>query len=276
MKYSFIPFILGIVCMISSCKESNANNSKAITYSTDALTLRTENGLDTLLLPIAEDTNIGIFLPGIYRGTEPSDYTHMLSEEWYAIYLDSLSKDFYLEKALIEIGKFDDECLGDSTTYISSKNNKSIELFVKGIVPKDLHLKTFHHTQTSVWTGSQYSFDWNNQHYTLRAEGNAGSSKQFDKDELGRTTCWEDSPTNYKLYLSNGSQEQLLVAIPLLNDTNVQIIFIGDLDEDGKPDFIFDTSSDYEEKRVVLFLSSKAKNSEIVKCVGDASYQFDC
>lgn len=276
-----ISIILLLIAFVSaSCKQSVTNANDSVVARTDSTTLDRNSDIsaDTLLLPIVHNNEgITILLPGMYRGTEPAEYKHMLSEEWYAIYLDSLSRDFYVEKASFEIGKFDDQCLGDSTTYISSADKKPIELFIKGIKPKELHLRTHHHSQTSIWTDSQYSFDWGNQKYTLRAEGTSDKSqRQFDKDELGRTTCWEDNLTNYKIYLSLGQQTQLLIAIPLLNNTNVQIIFIGDLDEDGKPDFIFETSSDYEEKRVVLFLSSKARNGEIVRCAGESSYQFDC
>ncbi len=275
-----------LVCIIfisTSCKQSAANDKSLAVNSTDSTSLANradgDAPIDTLRLPIPHnDEGISIFLPGPYRGTEPSEYKQMFSEEWYAIYLDSLSRDAYLQKAAFKIQKEPDDCLGlgDSSTYVMS-DNENIELFVKGINPKNLHLRTLHHTQTSVWTNSQYSFDWGSEHYTLRAEGNSDKEhKQFDKDDWGRTTCWEENLTNYKLYLSVGQQQQLLIAIPQFNNTNVQIVFIGDLDEDGKPDFIFDTSTEYEAKTFVLFLSSKAKNSEIVRCVGEASYQFDC
>ena len=83
---------------------------------------------------------------------------------------------------------------------------------------------------------------------------------------------------NYKLYLSEAGSgnEQLLIAMPGFWDTKALILWIGDLDADAKPDFVFDVSDDYESKCVVLFLSSKADESQIVKCVGRSYYAFDC
>ena len=60
------------------------------------------------------------------------------------------------------------------------------------------------------------------------------------------------------------------------NDTFVQLLFVGDIDADGKLDFIFNASRDYEEERVVLYLSSYAKDNEIIKKVGDIAIQHDC
>lgn len=43
------------------------------------------------------------------------------------------------------------------------------------------------------------------------------------------------------------------------------MLFAGDIDGDGKLDFIFGANRDYEEDRALLFLSSKAENGEAVK-----------
>ena len=126
--------------------------------------------------------------------------------------------------------------------------------------------------QDNVPAGEQMEFEFHGRKYRLRASGvNTGDQPEGDE------SSW-DTVKNYKLYLSEAGSgnEQLLIAMPGFWDTKALILWIGDLDADAKPDFVFDVSDDYESKCVVLFLSSKADESQIVKCVGRSYYAFDC
>lgn len=106
----------------------------------------------------------------------------------------------------------------------------------------------------------------------LVIERNGVFLKGSDEDER-----W-DIVENYELYLfeEETGKKQLLLSIPKFNDTFVEILWIGDLDEDGKPDFIFYTSPDYEYKQIELFLSSPTDEHEIVNKVAVSSYDFSC
>lgn len=219
--------------------------------------------IDTLRLPIAQPEGISLEIPGMYREYELDHFEPMLREEWYSLFKDSINHNFYLEKAQITVVKDADDCMGigETATFLRDKLYRRPYFFIKGLENRDSIIKTFTPNQSVILPNENYSFEWENHTYKLRGEGIPG----------------ELTTHNYKLYLSiDGSSEQLLVAIPSMTDTNLQILFIGDLDEDGKPDFLFDTSSWYEEQTICLFLSSKARDSEIVRCVGIASYGFDC
>jgi len=238
---------------------------------------KTEIVLDTILLPNIHNEGIDILLTGMYRGEEPSDFSYLFQEEWYDLYMNKESKNYYLGKSDIDVSKFYDDCLQDSTTSVSTNNDESI-ILIKGLESKGL-LKSIAIKQNMVWADSKMPFSFNGQEYSFRATGNVESENDSYVNEEGVLTKWQNV-FNYKLYLStivNGkTKEQLLVSIPNTNNTNVLILFIGDLDGDEVPDFVFSTSRDYEEARVVLFLSSKAQGDEIVRCVGESSYQFDC
>jgi hypothetical protein len=56
----------------------------------------------------------------------------------------------------------------------------------------------------------------------------------------------------------------------------MSLIFIGDIDGDGAPDFIFDTSNNYELTSVALFLSTKAEKGKITKKVAALGIWYDC
>ena len=88
---------------------------------------------------------------------------------------------------------------------------------------------------------------------------------------------WEDKVEDYKLYISaENGPETLLMEQNSFNDTFVELLFIGDLDRDGKPDFVFSANRDYEEDRVVLYLSSRAKAGKAGEKVSEIAVQFDC
>ncbi len=224
---------------------------------------------DTTRLPVDEETEIDILLPAGYRGSLVSDFDHMYSECWYDFYEDGTG-NFDLKKADLEIGNEYDYCIEDSVAYVGSARNSL--LLIKGIKPAESGVETMKLEQDSVPAGEQMEFEFHSRKYRLRASGTIVG----DKPE-GDNSSW-DQVKNYKLYLSEAGSgnEQLLIAMPGFWDTKAFILWIGDLDADAKPDFVFDVSDEYESKSVVLFLSSKAGESQIVKCVGRSEYVYDC
>lgn len=264
MKYIIVLFATLLISVA---------NTKACYALTPATNDTVYIELDPLFPEEFDNQDVSIFINWAYSGYEPSDFKHMLSEDWYDFSKDEETNIFSLTKSDISIGKDYNDCLQDSITYVSSANNI---LMIKGLTQKEKHPKAIMPEVNALQPGEKIDFTFNNQKYTLRGEGIV---PQQDKVYLapgfsiGYST---ESVINYKLYLSTNGKEQLLLSIPTFNDTFVQILFIGDLDEDGKPDFVFDTSRDYEERRVTLFLSSPAIDNEIVRAIDEANNQFDC
>ncbi|MCL2650135.1 MAG: hypothetical protein FWD60_03790 [Candidatus Azobacteroides sp.] len=271
---SAIALIAGS-CNQATKKQAETTNNEEIVSEQGEQSDEVE--LDTLVIPQSPEnsdikTDVQILLPAGYRGTEIADFKPMLSEEWYDFYQDSITKKHFLKKATIKIGKIYDDCLEDFTTYVGSQRNPLI--LVKGIIPQNKEISSISVKKRRIWPDEKYSFSFNGKTYLLRGDGNIIKSGTTDMD--GGLERW-DEVKNYKLYLSEqGKPEQLIIAIPTFNDTFVQILWIGDIDGDGKPDFIIDNSRNYEEKNVLLFLSSKAGEGEIVKIAASSSYQFDC
>ncbi len=103
--------------------------------------------------------------------------------------------------------------------------------------------------------------------YRFRAEGNVVNERPCE--------YWYNIK-NYKLYLSDGNNEQLITTVTSFQDTSPDILWIGDLDEDGKPDFAVRTTTWYEDERIELYLSSVAPKGEFVKFVSEAVSIRDC
>ncbi|WP_156032709.1 hypothetical protein [Prevotella sp. 10(H)] len=273
----YIIYLLLLVISAAACRKTNTEEQASDTDSIISAVQSINIQPDTLLLPDFSFGNIGFVEPAGYRGTEPEDYAHMFEEEWYDFYRDTVSGEYYLHKAELEVGKFYDDCLQDSTTYIASKRGSFF--LIKGLQPKEAHIKSLpvNERNKHIWVGEQYTYTFNGRIYTLRGDGvtvNEDKVYMGDNEEPAR---W-DEVINYRLYLSEHGVEgeQLLIAIPSFNDTFVELLWMGDLDEDGRIDFIFSVGRDYESRRVELFLSSQAVEGEIVRCAGESGYEFDC
>jgi hypothetical protein len=76
---------------------------------------------------------------------------------------------------------------------------------------------------------------------------------------------------NYKLFLTAAARPgrpQLLAAVPEFDDAMMRLLWAGDLDRDGRPDYLIDTSWHYNATQPTLYLSSPAGPTELVKFVG--------
>ncbi len=281
MNYMRLILLLSVICLLSCKQKETIQENRLYSLLSDTASAIVNDEIevkpDTLLLPIFVNIGIDFLEPAGYRGTEPSDYAHMFAEEWYDFYQDSISGKYYMERAEIETGKFYDDCLDDSTTYVGSKR-KSLFL-IKGLRPANKNIASIQvpERKSHIWVGEKYLFDFNNHSYVLRGDGittKGGMASMGDDEDPAR---W-DEVVNYRLYLSEKGVEgeQLIIAIPSFNYTFAQLLWLGDMDEDGKLDFIFSVSRDYESRHVVLFLSSKAQKGEIVHCAGESTYEFDC
>lgn len=211
-----------------------------------------------------------ILLPRSYRNWEGKNEANSLTKNWIDLY--EKNGKYYLGKADFKLESGYDECIGDSTRIIESKN-KTV-LFMDS---KDLKLgeiKSLKIRKNKIWPNEKITFTFNNIDYFLRAEGKVLSSEKVHTDDGLETFQVVE---NYKLYISTKDiPEKLLLKEDSFNDTFVELLFAGDIDNDGKLDFIFGANRNYEEERVILFLSSKAEKENVVKIVSEIAIQFDC
>ncbi len=220
-------------------------------------------------------TPVSIELPAVYSSSELSYYQSMLSENWCDFYQDSETHEYYLKKASLHVALDSyNECWEDSTVSVYSA--RSSLLLINGLKPRKQSVKSTPLPAESVQAGEKQSFRFNGKTYTFRAEatmknGEAADTGKYDKDD------W-DEIRDYKLYFSEekSEKEQLVTSVPRFMGTKLQILWIGDLDRDGKPDFLLDTSDFYETTKVELFLSSSAGRKESVGLAAEATYSYDC
>jgi hypothetical protein len=121
-----------------------------------------------------------------------------------------------------------------------------------------------------IWTGQEKDFTFNNASYQLRAEGIVLEKGNED------TEMYYENIKNYKLYLTCGDKTQCIVEMEKFDGTMTELQWIGDLDGDGKPDFIVSSPEWYESYRILLLLSSYAGADDLVKLVSVTVDSFDC
>lgn len=223
------------------------------------------------LSPVEETTaDFRILLPKEYRDLGNENEVNELTNNW--LDLHQKNGKYYLGKADYTISRGYSECSGDSTRIINSKYNTILLLGNSRLATGEVKAVTIE--KNKIWPNEKLKFRFGNEEYTLRAEGKVLSSEKVHTDH-GEEIY--QNVKDYKLYLSaHSSPETLFLEEESFNDTFVELLFIGDIDRDGKPDFIFGANRDYEEERVILYLSSQAKNGKQIKKAAEVAIQFDC
>ncbi|MDR1811557.1 MAG: hypothetical protein LBQ87_01905 [Candidatus Fibromonas sp.] len=111
----------------------------------------------------------------------------------------------------------------------------------------------------------KFTFDFGNVQYEFEALG------EVDKER-------DDWIRNFSLVYSikGSANKQMIVNIPQAEGVEFRLLFIGDLDGDGKPDIILDAPKNYEHTDIMLFLSSTAKEGEYLRREAHKEAWFDC
>lgn len=266
------------LALVFSCK-NHTENQTTKTSQTDTLAVKK----DTITKSITEaeeqsediekpysESKFRILLPLGYRDYEGKNKTEILDKTW--LDLHEKNGKFYLDKADYTMEEGYDECAGYPTKIIKSNRKTMILIENKGL--EEGEIQSVEITKNEILPKEKISFQFNGDTYTLRGEGKILSSENVSEDNGVKVF---HNVGDYKLFLSvNDKDETLIIKEDTFNDTFVKLLFVGDVDRDGKLDFIFNANRDYEEERILLFLSSEAENHSKKRKVAEGVVQFDC
>jgi hypothetical protein len=205
----------------------------------------------------------------IYEGSE--DPSKILNKEWIDLYEEN--GEYHLAQVDYKIEDGYNECAEIPTKTVVSKRNSILFLnfpFLK--VGKIENLKI---TQAEIWPKETVQYSFNNQKYLLKGYGDI-TGTQVQSNELGHEEIFHDVK-NYKMtYSFNSGPEISMFKAEQFNNTFIKTLFVGDIDRDGKLDFIISNPTDYEENSIMLILSSQIKDQGIEKSKYEQNVQFDC
>jgi hypothetical protein len=187
------------------------------------------------------------FRTGIFKdeqGFYVSNFKYEIkrTKHWFDDFLDD-NDDFNGIK--IEVTEPNDSCY-----FIMSGLNLSIENNYRRI--NEINHPSYIHPS------KPFEFKVNDNKYRLFSSASKTQDFEFQGSDYF-------DAINYKIYIEDKSRKiiQLLAATPNFDDMMFAVLFVGDLDDDGIPDLIMDTSRKYSYSQLTLYLSSRSKWNEI-------------
>ena len=167
-------------------------------------------------------------------------------ETWLGLFKEN--DNYFLRPAKIKISRAQDE----KNVSVAGKN-KPIFLLKNANMLHEGKIKTLFHNSsdenlTSLENGFVAEYQLNDKKYTLRVEGGANSSK---------------------LILETENAGQLLYSVDKMGDATWNLVWVGDLDGDGKLDLYADLTDFYNFSERRLFLSSQAEKGKLVRQIAN-------
>jgi len=259
--------ILFLALLMVACQGKQPNSVRQPALSSDSSNTREVALRDTVqsnATATGTATPDGVFISGkilmpnrAYRIWEGNDEPNNITPSWLALY--PKNGKYAVQQAQYKMQHDDeDPCSGMPTITLESKEQVLVYFNIPTIQKGDVDTAAFN--TKIVEAGKSMAFTYNGRKYNLKASG-----IQFYKDENRN-----NPDASYTLKLYEGDRLlRTLIHQKEYNDTATEVLFIGDLDKDGQPDFILSSPRDYEEHRLLIILSGSA-------AVYEGTMQFDC
>jgi hypothetical protein len=183
-------------------------------------------------------------------------------QPWYGLFKDA--SGYYLKQTRIHAERIEDAVLdegGEKTGWGVSTTieDTSLVLFSGLVNLWEGPVEVVHLPKQQLLPGEELGFQFKGESYKLYATGESRKNNS------------ETTYSNYKLFLQRdvrGKKEsQLLVSHPVLDEAMVQILFAGDLNRDGLPDLLLDTTWHYNATVPTLYLSVSGGKGGLLQIV---------
>ena len=212
---------------------------------------------------LSQSPDLEILRTGTFHSHEVSDQQAGL---WLGVF--ETSSGWEIRSIRVDIQRAFDPISNDSredpstwTGWKVSTPDESEPLFLlRGLV--DLEpgpLKTLFVGHTMVSPESPLFLGHPGSHVSLRAMGSRSDNGQQVSDyALSLWVGWGSEMRSQELVSAR-------VADPV--EDSIEVLWVGDLDQDRKPDLLLDTANHYNAVEYSLYLSSRAEGDELVRCV---------
>lgn len=204
------------------------------------------------------NSDINMLYVGDYKKGELD--SNIMNREWWGLY--EKNRTSYIKKVNLQLEKIEADIQYDWEYRISVEENKHCIILISGL---DLNNRQIdHYTSNDIIKENQeFTFEFGPYHTYI--------SSQLERTE----TIGEIQRRDYSIHLNYESNEERIAQELFLfpcYDSNlfVSLIWAGDLDADGKTDFLINLPTlPYNEigSSSGLFLSSEADKKELVKLV---------
>lgn len=274
-----IVLVLACVSLIDCQETSKTKNESDIQMAGDALAVKDSiAGSDSLLnnmewideelYPKTKDLPLFVLSTGVFHGDETSP--EMIHKGWFGIFRDR--GRYYIAPTTLSIQKAFDVVLDENEHNSSewrgwevktSHIDTSLVLISSSPRLSSHEIKTMPLDKDFIEPNEKMTFTYNGSSYTLYSTGDLKTA-EYNKDEM--------IVSNYKLYIKGNKDgkeiNQLLASAPYFEDAMFEVLLIGDIDNDGFPDLVLNTTYHYNLYRPTVYLSSFADKDQLVKVVG--------
>ena len=251
-----ITVITGFMGVFSSCNkenESKINSDSIVVFDTAAFLKKLPELTE---YPLEFDSKSKMISINDYFSESQADQFNQL--DWMALVFDSASHQYCLSRVYsgnnfeASVDVSEDGKVGYMFKNIAREKQKTVFLFDNPWMKNEAkHLKNLVKGELLLEGNQTFDFSLGGKNYQLKAE-----DKQLIVD--GRQGSYD-----YHLYLHQLNKNEITASvklsyIPWFDDSQVKILFIGDLDGDQKPDVILDNAYKYTGSGVsgILFLSA--------------------
>lgn len=274
-----IIVLMSVCVSLIACKEtSKAENGSNIQITGDALALKDSiansdsihnvEWIDEELYPKSKDLPLFVLTTAIFHGDETSP--EMINKGWFGVFQDR--GRYYIAPTTLSIQKAFDVVLDEDEHNSSewtgwevktSHIDTSLVLISSSPRLSSHEIKTIPLDKDFIDPNEKMTFTFNGSSYTLYSTGDLKPA-EYNQEEM--------IISNYKLYIKgykDGKEiNQLLASTPVFEEAIFRILLIGDIDNDGFPDLILNTTYHYNLYRPTVYLSSFADKNQLVKVSG--------
>ena len=249
------------VFLLYSCRNSSIQYNLASVQSKTTGNVRIDTIRINKILSLNEP-RVKILKEGLYHQGEINP--NLLHRSWKGLFAND-NRNYISDVSVKIVPAFDDmmDEPGKKTgILVKAINEDTSILLISGLPLKNIPVKRLG-SYLQVLPGEKINFKYKNNTYRLYATG----EKKLDSVSKAYNI------TAYKLFvettLNRHHYIQLLVDIPAYEGPFHTIIkFIGDIDNDGVPDLIIDTSNYYGGENSTLFLSHPSKTNVLYTIAG--------
>lgn len=257
MRLLFLVFIL----LLFSCRYQSPDRHNKAASPARIDTIRINK------IITSADTNIKVLTTSIFHEGEID--TNFQRNSWKGLFTKG-NKCYLLDTKVSITRAFDpliDKPGVKTGIDIEAGNKDTTILLISGIALKNIPVKKLTLPKTKILPGEKQDFKYNGILYSLYGTGKKKPVSPGSNDY---------EVTDYKLFiqatLNSHHYIQLLVSTPFYEGPfHTQIKFVGDIDNDGIPDFIIDTSNYYGSENSTLFLSGPSKGKALYTIVGEVT-----
>lgn len=178
--------------------------------------------------------------------------------EWYVLVNNGVTYFIKQAKEIVSKGEGDDE----GKLVVRGPDSLNSILFMSGVemVPKEVEEMKL--GRKDLGPGDRLEIEYLKKRYVISVEGT--EAKERTQQGQAATIVIKD----YKIYIGEGTKEKnktLLIHLNKLGDFKPKIVFMGDMDNDKKPDLIMQAQDQFGKNYFTLFLSNHPKKGSMYK-----------